>query len=112
MADLQEQAGMMASRIGGTPGGLRPPPGQPPPPQAGQQPPGVTPPIGGQSKVAPLLDQVKMIVLEGNQADLAAVGDFVSWLMALSQAHQGGQGAPATPMQGMPQQGTPPMPTR
>lgn len=99
----------MAQRLGGgAPGGLQPSQGMPPPPMRGQQPTGAAP----QSQIAPMLEQVKEIVLQGNPADLAAVGEFVSWIVALDQAHAG-QGAAATPGAGMtPGMGTTPPPIR
>ena len=98
--ETMRMASGMANRAGGaSPGGLQPPMGMPPPPATGQLPLGGTPQQSQGSQVAPLLEQVKQIVVQGNEADLAALGEFMQWLNQLVQEHDtglaGGMGTPA-----------------
>lgn len=94
-----EMARRMASQPGAPPGGLSPGMGSPPPPpgQGGQLPQGVAP---QPSRLTPLLQQVLQILVEGQQEDLIAFGEFQAQLAELVQSHQAGLG----------QQGQPPMP--
>jgi len=101
-----EMARRMSMQPGATPGGLSPGMGSPPPPpgQGGQLPQGAAPP----SRLTPLLQQVMQILVEGQQEDLMAFGEFQAQLAELVQSHQAGlgpQGQPPMPGGGMPQQG-------
>lgn len=103
---LDMQRNQMAQNMAGAPasGGLQPQMGPPvPPPQmGGQQPPGAQSMGGGQSQVKPLLDQALQIIVQGNPADLQALGEFMAQIQSMVERHNAmGQGtaqsAPAPP---------------
>jgi len=99
---LDQQKAIMAQRMGGSPGAMGGSTATPPPqfgtPQQGS---------GGapSSRLAPLLQQVLQILVEGNPADLQEFGKFMAQLQNLVQAHEQGQGGPP---QGQPMGGAPP----
>ena len=102
---IEMQQMQMAQRMGANPGasvgGMQPMQGAPPPSAMGQQ-----PPSGAPSQIQPLLDQVLDILVQGNPADLQALGQFFAKIQQLVQEHEVGQGMGTN----VPNSGTPPAP--
>lgn len=104
---LDMQRNQMMQDMTAAPGGLQTQMGSPPPQMGGQQPPGAQSMGGGTSQVKPLLDQALQIIVQGNPADLQALGEFMTRIQQLVERHNAmGQGtaqsAPAPPAQPIP----------
>jgi len=108
---MDRQKAILGQRIanrmpsGAAPGGMQPSAGSPPPPMGMQQPPGVAPQASGQSQLAPLLEQVMQVLVQGNPADLEVFGQFMARIKDMVQQHQGQgtmQSAPAPPASPIP----------